>query len=117
MVEFKIYNNELKEFAEEESVVRACKKAKEINGFVGVIQVLRDRENYGKIKEIIQGETLEYLASKASKNAPKEELSREEEIMVFCCICSCEIDLTETRLTEDTGEPICDNCHDNYAYI
>jgi len=116
MIEFKIYNNELKEVAEEESVVRACKKAKDINGFVGVVQVLRDKENYGKIKEVIQGETLEYLASKASKNTLKERQSTEE-IMVFCCICNCEVDLTEARLTEDTGEPICDDCHDNYTYI
>jgi len=117
MVEFKIYNNELKEISEEESVVRACKKAKDINGFVGVVQVLRGRENYGKIKEIIQGETLEYLASKASKNTLKEEQSNEGKVIVFCCICNCELDLAETRLTEDTGEPICDNCHDIYTYI
>ena len=116
MVEFKIYNNELKEISEEESVIRACKKAKDINGFVGVVQVLRGRENYGKIKEIIQGETLEYLASKASKNTLKKEQTTEE-IMVFCCICNCELNLTEARLTKDTGEPICDDCHDNYTYI
>jgi len=117
MIEFKIYNNELKEVAEEESVVRACKKAKDINGFVGVVQVLRDKENYGKIKEIIQGETLEYLASKASKNTLKKEQATKEKIMTLCCICGCKIDLAEVRLTEDTGEPICDNCHDIYTYI
>ena len=94
-------------------MVRACKKAKNINGFVGVVQVLRDRENYGKIKEIIQGETLNYLASKAINDTTKEE----SEIKVFCCICSCEIELTEARLTEDSGEPICDKCQVNYLYI
>ena len=114
MIEFKIYNNELKEVGEEESIVRACKKAKDINGFVGVVQVLRDKENYGKIKEIIQGKKLEYLACKASKNTSKEKHPTEE-IKVFCCICSCEIDLTEARLTEDSGEPICDNCNVNYT--
>lgn len=64
MIEFKIYDDLMKEVGEEESVVRACKKAKEINGFVGVVQVLKDRENYGKIKEVIQGKNLEFLASK-----------------------------------------------------
>ena len=116
MTEFKIYNNELEEVGEEESMVRACKHAKDINGFVGVVQVLRDRENCGKIKEIIQGKELDYFASKASKKS-KDEQSMEKEIKVFCCICSCEIDLTEARLTEDSGEPICDNCNVNYTCI
>jgi len=62
--EFIILNDELIKQGEENSVVRACKKAKELNGFVGVIQVIIKSNNYGKVKEIIQGKTLDYLANK-----------------------------------------------------
>ena len=64
MNEFIILNDELIKQGEENSVVRACKKAKELNGFVGVIQVIIKSNNYGKVKEIIQGKTLDYLANK-----------------------------------------------------
>ena len=64
MKEFIILNNELIKQEEEDSVVRACKKAKEIGGFVGVIQVIKNSNDYGKFKEIIQGKTLDYLANK-----------------------------------------------------
>lgn len=59
MVEFKIFDNKMKQIDEEESVVRACKKAYEVSGFVGVVDL-----KTGDIKEVIQGKTLEYLAKK-----------------------------------------------------
>ena len=62
MNEFIIFNNKMVKVGEENLIVRACKKAYEVNGFVGVVNI-----KTGDIKEVIQGKALEYMAKKVIK--------------------------------------------------
>jgi hypothetical protein len=59
MKEFIVFNDNMINCGEEESCVQACKAAYKLKGFVGVKNI-----NTGKIKEVIQGKTLEHLANK-----------------------------------------------------
>ena len=41
--------------------------------------------------------------------------SMKEKLISKCCECGCEVDLEKVTLTEDYGEPICNNCKVNYV--
>lgn len=70
--------------------------------------------DYDFKKEAIEGE-LKWLNSEVDfQNEEYIHLNKEDSMLSVCCICGRKIDLDEVCLTEDTGEPICDKCKENY---